>query len=73
MLMASYVSAFLSTYSQKHAQSFLYLHIEDVNVMMFALQMKNLQAIWFDKRKSLSSIRPPAALGFILNVPSSSR
>lgn len=45
----------------------------DVNVMMFALQMKNLQAIWFDKRKSLNSIRPAAALGFILNVPSSSR
>jgi len=44
-----------------------------VNVMMFALQNKDMQALWFDKRKSLNSIRPSAALGFILNVPSSSR
>ena len=41
--------------------------------MMFALQNKDMQALWFDKRKSLNSIRPSAALGFILNVPSSSR
>jgi len=45
----------------------------DVNVMMFALQNKDMQAVWFDKRKSLNSIRPSAALGFILNVPSSSK
>lgn len=44
----------------------------DVNVMMAALQTKNLQAIWFDKRKTVHNINPSAALGFILNVPSSS-
>lgn len=29
----------------------------DVNVMMAALQLKDYQAVWFDKRKDLKSIR----------------
>jgi len=45
----------------------------DVNVMMAALQGKDCQAIWFDKRKNIRNVRPCAALGFILNVPSTSR
>jgi len=41
--------------------------------MMAALQGKDYQAVWFDKRKDVNSIRPSAALGFILNVPNSSK
>jgi len=45
----------------------------DVNVMMAALQIKDYQAIWFDKRKSIDQLQPSVALGFILNIPSGSR
>jgi len=41
--------------------------------MMAALQLKEFQAVWFDKRKNVQTIRPGAALGFILNLPSGSK
>lgn len=45
----------------------------DINVIMAALQIKDQQAVWFDKRKNLDDLIPRTALGFILNVPSGSR
>ncbi|XP_054739659.1 josephin-like protein [Anastrepha obliqua] len=42
----------------------------DINVIMTALQMRNCEAIWFDKRKDPSCINLNAIVGFILNVPS---
>ena len=63
----------LKKFGKRVKKNFHLHNFVDVNVMMFALQMKDMQAVWFDKRKSLNSIRPSAALGFILNVPSSSR
>lgn len=45
----------------------------DVNVMMTALQNKQFDCLWFDKRKDVTHIRPSAVVGFILNVPSASR
>ncbi|XP_036331665.1 josephin-like protein isoform X1 [Rhagoletis pomonella] len=42
----------------------------DINVIMTALQIRNCEAIWFDKRKDPSCINLKAIVGFILNVPS---
>lgn len=44
----------------------------DVNVMIAALQLRNLQVVWFDKRKPITTIEPSKAVGFIMNVPRSS-
>ncbi|KAH1009118.1 hypothetical protein HUJ04_001529 [Dendroctonus ponderosae] len=41
----------------------------DVNVIMRALQIRNYEMIWFDKRKDPSSIQLENVTGFILNVP----
>lgn len=42
----------------------------DINVIMTALQLRNCEAVWFDKRKDPSCIDLNAIVGFILNVPS---
>ncbi|GCB83781.1 hypothetical protein scyTo_0024460 [Scyliorhinus torazame] len=42
----------------------------DVNVLMAALLTQGLAAIWWDKRKSLSSLVLSRVHGFILNIPS---
>uniref|UniRef100_T1J928 Josephin-2 n=1 Tax=Strigamia maritima TaxID=126957 RepID=T1J928_STRMM len=41
----------------------------DVNVIMAALQLKNCEAIWFDKRKDPSCLNFYNIQGFILNIP----
>ncbi|EDW09728.1 josephin-like protein [Drosophila mojavensis] len=42
----------------------------DINVIMTALQKRNCEAIWFDKRKDPSIIDLDSIIGFILNIPS---
>ncbi|XP_023171714.1 josephin-like protein [Drosophila hydei] len=42
----------------------------DINVIMTALQKRNCEAIWFDKRKDPSIIDLDSIVGFILNIPS---
>ncbi|XP_076010898.1 josephin-2 [Genypterus blacodes] len=42
----------------------------DVNVIMAALQSRELAAVWWDKRRSLQNLCPSSVQGFILNVPS---
>ncbi|XP_078069573.1 josephin-2 [Mustelus asterias] len=42
----------------------------DVNILMAALLTQGLAAIWWDKRKSLSSLVLSQIHGFILNIPS---
>ncbi|XP_061087897.1 josephin-1 [Conger conger] len=42
----------------------------DVNVIMAALQTRGSEAVWWDKRRDVSSIALPNVTGFILNVPS---
>ncbi|XP_064542560.1 josephin-like protein [Drosophila montana] len=42
----------------------------DINVIMTALQRRNCEAIWFDKRKDPSIIDLDSIVGFILNIPS---
>ncbi|XP_069038556.1 josephin-2 [Lepisosteus oculatus] len=42
----------------------------DVNVIMAALQSRGLAAVWWDRRRSVDSLRVDRVLGFILNVPS---
>lgn len=42
----------------------------DVNVLMAALQLKNCEAVWFDKRKDPKCLNLESILGFILNIPS---
>ncbi|KAL7735143.1 hypothetical protein ACLKA6_008405 [Drosophila palustris] len=42
----------------------------DINVIMTALQKRNCEAVWFDKRKDPSIINLDAIVGFILNIPS---
>ncbi|XP_070581376.1 josephin-1-like [Ptychodera flava] len=42
----------------------------DVNVIMAALQLKDCEAIWWDKRKNLDMLNADNVLGFILNMPS---
>ncbi|XP_031634594.1 josephin-like protein [Contarinia nasturtii] len=51
-------------------KSMLGLGQYDVNVIMTALQLRNYEAIWFDKRKEPLCIDTSNILGFIMNVPS---
>uniref|UniRef100_A0A1B6DIB6 Josephin-2 n=1 Tax=Clastoptera arizonana TaxID=38151 RepID=A0A1B6DIB6_9HEMI len=51
-------------------RSILGLGNYDVNVIMFALQLKGYEAIWFDKRKDPICLRLENIYGFILNIPS---
>ncbi|KAI1296677.1 Josephin-2 [Halotydeus destructor] len=44
----------------------------DVNVLMSAVQSKNHEAVWFDKRKEPEQIVLENVKGFILNIPNSS-
>lgn len=51
-------------------KSMLGLGNYDVNVLSAALQTKNCDSVWFDKRKDPSIISLDNVIGFILNVPS---
>ncbi|KAL0985170.1 hypothetical protein UPYG_G00153690 [Umbra pygmaea] len=42
----------------------------DVNVIMAALQSRDLAAVWWDKRRTVQSLCVDKVQGFILNVPS---
>ncbi|XP_061146083.1 josephin-2 [Syngnathus typhle] len=42
----------------------------DVNVIMAALQSRELAAVWWDKRRTVPSLCIAKVKGFILNVPS---
>ncbi|XP_010883184.1 josephin-2 [Esox lucius] len=42
----------------------------DVNVIMAALQCRDLAAVWWDKRRTVQSLCVDKVQGFILNVPS---
>ncbi|XP_031155323.1 josephin-2 isoform X1 [Sander lucioperca] len=42
----------------------------DVNVIMAALQSRELAAVWWDKRRTVQSLCMSKVQGFILNVPS---
>ncbi|KAF7227148.1 josephin-2 isoform X2 [Nothobranchius furzeri] len=42
----------------------------DVNVIMAALQSRELAAVWWDKRRTIQSLCMSKVQGFILNVPS---
>ncbi|XP_061530507.1 josephin-2 isoform X2 [Phycodurus eques] len=42
----------------------------DVNVIMAALQSRELAAVWWDKRRTVASLCISKVQGFILNVPS---
>ncbi|OWF52734.1 josephin-2-like [Mizuhopecten yessoensis] len=41
----------------------------DVNVIMAAVQKKNCETLWFDKRKDIKCLIPENIFGFILNTP----
>ncbi|KAJ8318644.1 hypothetical protein KUTeg_003735 [Tegillarca granosa] len=41
----------------------------DVNVLMAAVQKKNCETVWFDKRKNTKCLVPEKIYGFILNTP----
>ncbi|KAI8033980.1 josephin-like protein [Drosophila gunungcola] len=41
----------------------------DVNVIMYALQQRNCEAVWFDRRRDPHCLNLSAIFGFILNVP----
>lgn len=45
----------------------------DVNVIMAALQVKEMNLVWFDKRKEISheNLELSRIFGFILNIPAS--
>ncbi|XP_068144934.1 josephin-like protein [Drosophila tropicalis] len=45
----------------------------DINVIMTALELRNYQTVWFDKRKDPDCIDLDAIVGFILNIPSDYR
>lgn len=51
-------------------KSFLGLGNYDINVIMAALQRKNYEALWYDKRKDPKCLNLMNIFGFILNVPS---
>ncbi|XP_049866843.1 josephin-2 isoform X2 [Pectinophora gossypiella] len=51
-------------------RSMLGLGNYDINVIMAALQKKDCEAIWFDKRKDPACLNLSHISGFILNVPS---
>ncbi|XP_017035366.1 josephin-like protein isoform X2 [Drosophila kikkawai] len=42
----------------------------DVNVIMYAVQQRNREVVWFDRRRDPSCLDLTAIFGFILNVPS---
>lgn len=42
----------------------------NINVVMKAVQLKDYEAIWFDKRKPTSTLNLHNIKGFIMNVPS---
>ena len=50
-------------------KSWLGLGNYDVNVIIKALNNKDLEAVWFDKRKKLNDLRLENVFGFLLNVP----
>lgn len=50
-------------------KSTLGLGCYDVNVIISALSKKNLEVVWFDKRKELTCLDLNSIFGFILNVP----
>ncbi|XP_064179875.1 josephin-1 [Anguilla rostrata] len=52
-----------------HKKSMLGNGNYDVNVIMAALQTRGFEAVWWDKRRDVSSIALPNVTGFILNVP----
>ncbi|KAM6996727.1 josephin-2-like [Passerculus sandwichensis] len=51
-------------------RSLLGLGNYDVNVVMAALGMLGLAAVWWDKRRPLERLVVPRVLGFLLNIPS---
>ncbi|CAH1274254.1 JOSD1 [Branchiostoma lanceolatum] len=51
-------------------KSMLGLGNYDVNVVMAALQEKDCEAIWWDKRRNVDVINLANVEGFILNIPS---
>ncbi|ALC40677.1 CG3781 [Drosophila busckii] len=51
-------------------RSLLGLGNYDINVIMTALQKRNFEAVWFDKRKDPCCINFDETYGFILNIPS---
>ena len=42
----------------------------NINVIMKAVQLKNHEVIWFDKRRPVSILNLDNINGFILNIPS---
>ncbi|XP_037320071.2 josephin-1 [Pungitius pungitius] len=56
-----------------HKKSMLGNGNYDVNVIMAALQTRGFEAVWWDKRRDVSSIELSHVTGFILNVPSNLR
>ncbi|XP_038048299.1 josephin-2-like [Patiria miniata] len=51
-------------------KSMLGLGNYDVNVIMAALQHKDCEAVWWDKRRCLEALRLEVLIGFIVNIPS---
>nr|XP_054762549.1 josephin-2-like [Lytechinus pictus] len=51
-------------------KSMLGLGNYDVNVIMAAVQRRECEAVWWDKRRSLEQLELDNILGFIMNVPS---
>lgn len=49
-------------------KSMLGLGNYDVNVIMKAVQSKQCEAIWWDKRKSMKNLNLASIMGFILNI-----
>lgn len=62
-----------STLVTPHKKSMLGNGNYDVNVIMAALQTRGYEAVWWDKRRDVSSIALLNVTGFILNVPSNLR
>ncbi|KAK3089464.1 hypothetical protein FSP39_003847 [Pinctada imbricata] len=54
-------------------RSLLGLGNYDVNVIMAAVQLKDCETVWFDKRKDISCLIPSNIQGFILNTPTDYR
>ncbi|XP_033122159.1 josephin-2-like [Anneissia japonica] len=51
-------------------KSMLGLGNYDVNVIMAALQLKECEAVWWDKRRNPSELNLPNIIGFIVNTTS---
>lgn len=54
-------------------RSMLGLGNYDVNVIILALQQKDFDTMWFDKRRSPSDLNLDSIFGFILNIPTDLR